>query len=523
MSRQAKYKPLLFTTTLRNPERLKSFLSVLKKYDGKILDNKTAETISGEIIKAGLYRPTKLSQKIKRKISEKKSLTSAEILKILSDNPQNHKEAGFDKGWPSRFDTWFKTAKEWGFVFYRNNEKIRFSDIGSKLSDAEKHKNFEQTAFLNAFVKYQRNNPFRKVLNENAPLILLLQVIKKLNADKSLAGAGISKWELPLLIYWKNNDAEKLYSRIKKLRKQHGLSPSQEIIFEICQEEIMEGEYIKRDHKSVMIDYPDEFIRKMRLTGLISLRGGGRFIDINKNEEKKIKYILKNYSDYKKYDTEENYFQYLSEIDENLVSAPSKPAPEAKKEIFLKKWVSRYPWKTIKSEILKLTASGLTTDEILKYLPNPVRLEFLSALAIKSKFPNIKVIPNYPVDDEGLPVFTAGGAGDQGDIECFEQTKGVLVEVTLLQGAVQTKMEVYPVARHLSKFKEKAAEAVCCFTAPSVFIDSKRKIRFLKADENLLIYPKTIREFVSCLEQNNSFYMSVVGKTATAGPAMKKM
>ena len=508
MSR-AKYKPLLFTTTLRNPERLKEFLSVLKRYDGKILTNQLAKKISGEIIKAGLYKPTKLSLKIKKKMAEKKALTPAEILKILSDNPQNHTEAGFEKGWPSRFDTWFKTAKEWGFVFYKNNKKIQFSDIGLKLADTKKHKKFEQTAFLNAFVKYQRNNPFRKVLNENVPLILLLQVIKKLNADKTFNNTGIAKWELPLLIYWKNNDAVNLYSRIKKLRKQHGFSPSWEVILEICKKEIMGGKIIKRDHKSIMIDYPDEFIRKMRLTGLISLRGNGKFIDINKNEEKKIKYILKNYSDYKKYDTEENYFQYLSKLDKNLLSTASKPTPQTKKEVFLKKWLKHYSWKTIKSEILKLTKNSLTKDEILKYLPNPVRLEFLSALAIKSNFPEVKVIPNYPVDDEGLPTSTAGGTGDQGDIECFEEKRGVLLEVTMLQGAIQTKMEVYPIARHLSKFKEKAPSAICYFVAPSIFIDTERKVRFLKADENLFIYPKTIKEFVTCLEKNNCLYVSV--------------
>ena len=508
MARQAKYKPLLFTTTLRNPERIKSFLSVLRIYNGKILTNNLAKKISGEIINARLYRPTKISIKIKKKIANKQPLSSKEILKILSDNPQNHKEAGFDRGWPSRFDTWFKTAKEWGFVFYKNNEKICFSKIGLKLADTKKNKNFEQTAFLNAFVKYQRNNPFRKVLNENVPLILLLKVIKKLNTDKSFNNAGIAKWELPLLIYWKNNDVIKLCSRIKQLRKEHGFSPSWEVIFEICKKEIMKGDFIKRDHQSVMIDYPDEFIRKMRLTGLISLRGNGKFIDINKNEEKKIKYILKKYSDYKKYDTEENYFKYISKLDEKLISTVQKPISQEKKEMFLKKWLNHYDWRTIKLEILKLTKNSLTTDEILKYLSNPVRLEFLSALAIKSKFPKVTVIPNYPIDDEGLPTSTAGGVGNQGDIECFEQKKGILVEVTMLQGAIQTKMEVYPIARHLSTFKQKASSVMCYFIAPSIFIDTKRKVRFLKVDENLFIYPKTIKEFITYLEKNNNLYIS---------------
>jgi len=174
--RQSEYKPLLFTTTLRNPERLKWFLGMFKNYDGKILTNNLAKEIAGEIIRIGLYTPTNLSASIKNKIKAKELLTDKEVLKVLKDNPQNHKEAGFDKGWPSRFDTWFKIAKELGFVYYKIGKKIKFSKVGLKLVD-NKHPEFEQQAFLNAFVKYQSNNPLRCTLNENVPLILLLEVI----------------------------------------------------------------------------------------------------------------------------------------------------------------------------------------------------------------------------------------------------------------------------------------------------------------------------------------------------------
>ena len=83
--------------------------------------------------------PTRLSAGVKRKMKVKEPLTDREVLKVLKDNPQNHKEAGFSKGWPSRFDTWFKIAKELGFVFYRSGEKIRFSEIGLKLEIGRAH------------------------------------------------------------------------------------------------------------------------------------------------------------------------------------------------------------------------------------------------------------------------------------------------------------------------------------------------------------------------------------------------
>src|SRR3989339_2031303 len=242
--RSQEYKPLLFTTTLRNPERLKWFLGVLKNYNGQVLTNELAEKVAGELIRVGLYRPMKLSSVVKDKVKSNNPLTDKEVVKVLKDNPQNHKEAEFSKGWASRFDTWFKIAKELGFVYYKNGEKIRFSDIGLKLVDNE-HPEFEQQAFLNAFVKYQSNSPFRRVLNENAPLILLLSVINKINADKDLNGTGISKLELPLVIFWKDNNADNLYKLIKKIRKKHGYTPSWEIIVDICVNQIMDGDFKK--------------------------------------------------------------------------------------------------------------------------------------------------------------------------------------------------------------------------------------------------------------------------------------
>ncbi len=507
MARKAAYKPLLFTTTLRNPERLKWFLGVLKEYGGQILDDELAKKISGEIIKLGLYKPTKLSDRVKKKIKEKESLTDQEVTNVLNDNPQNHKEAGFTKGWPSRFDTWFKIAKELGFVFYKTGEKIKFSEIGLKLVDNE-HPEFEQQAFLNAFVKYQSNSPFRRVLNENVPLVLLLTVIKKLNTDNDFNDAGISKFELPLIIYWKDNDAEKLYLRIKKLRTDFGYSPSWEVVADICRNEIMQGQDIVRNDKSIMVDYPDEFIRKMRLTGLISLRGGGRFIDINKNEQKKVDYVLENYSDYKKYDTEEKYFAYISTIDKNLISFIPKPVSVSEQDKFLAKWIGSYSWETIKAEMLNLSKKHLTKDDILKYLSNPVRLEFLTALAVKSKFPGVKVIPNYPIDDEGIPTSTAGGVGNTGDIECYEDVNGILIEVTMSEGRTQTMMEVWPISRHLVEFGKKTKNSMCYFVAPSIFSDSVKQIEYVKQTEKLFISPKTIEEFLEHLEVEGNLYCS---------------
>jgi hypothetical protein len=236
------------------------------------------------------------------------------------------------------------------------------------------------------------------------------------------------------------------------------------------------------------------------------LRGGGRFIDINKKEQDKVDYVLENYSDYKKYDAEESYFEYISTIDENLISFVPKPVSVVEQDKFLAKWVGIYAWDTIKAEMLNLSSKRLTKDETLKYLSNPVRLEFLTALAVKSKFPDVKVIPNYPIDDEGIPTATAGGVGNTGDIECFEDINGILIEVTMSEGRTQTMMEVWPISRHLAEFGKKAKNSMCYFVAPSIFSDSAKQIDYVKKTENLFIASKTIEDFLEHLENNSVLY-----------------
>ena len=39
MPRKPEYKPLLYTTTIRNPERFKDFMHILKRFNGRILQS----------------------------------------------------------------------------------------------------------------------------------------------------------------------------------------------------------------------------------------------------------------------------------------------------------------------------------------------------------------------------------------------------------------------------------------------------------------------------------------------------
>ncbi len=528
MIRKREYKPLLFTTTVRNPMRIKSLLYILCKYDNRILTNNLACEIIGELIRYGLYRPTIKTDEIRHKWQSTnlgefadEILSDSEVNFIMRNNPQNHKEAGFDKGWASRFATYFDFAKELGFVYFKINERIEFSQMGKMLAhifDVEIidnkinvktiHPEYEQQVFLQTMAKSQRMNPFVGVLNDNIPMLLLIKTIKKLNANpafNTISGKtkGISKKELPLLIFWKDNNADTLYQRIVQLRKDYGYDPSDEIICDICTDEIMGG-FKKFKTKSIISEYPDEFIRKMRITGLFSLRGAGRFLDLNYNEIAKIDYVVNKYSNYKHYNDEHEYFEYMSAVDNNLLNTESISITKSQSDKLLENWLSVYTWTDIKRELEILAKRRTSNDNILKFINAPERLEFLTALSIKTKLPQVMVCPNYKCDDTGLPTSTAGGGVS--DIICQEGQMYILVEVTMAEGRTQTVMEIWPITRHLEEFIEnKKHRAQAMFIAPSIFADSQKQINYVRDTEQIIIKPYKIADFINLLENNKSF------------------
>lgn len=111
--RKNEYKPLLFTTTLRNPERIKDFLSIIAKYDKEILTNDLIDKIVFDLISSKIYVPTYVNKNsyLKKQLSFDSPFSKIDTEKIIENSKQEHKEAGFDRGWPSRFDTWYKFLK----------------------------------------------------------------------------------------------------------------------------------------------------------------------------------------------------------------------------------------------------------------------------------------------------------------------------------------------------------------------------------------------------------------------------
>ena len=171
--RASEHKPLSFSTTMRNPARTADFLKCIAPFEGQMLTKDIIFEVTKSLIKNKLYQPMHISRtpRLKAILNEEREFYGSEVNEIMINSPQNHKEAGFEKGWPSRFDTWYKLPMEFGFIYYVMNEPIELSISVHMLLDAhnenpvndEKVKNI----FLNSLIKYKTNNPFRKNANDN--------------------------------------------------------------------------------------------------------------------------------------------------------------------------------------------------------------------------------------------------------------------------------------------------------------------------------------------------------------------
>ena len=510
---QAKYKPLSFTTTLRNPERIPAFLKCLLPFEGKKLTSGIIHEVVKSVIKNKIYKPMGITRSNSlNAIWNDSDITYSDdqLEAIIRDNPQRHKEFGFKEGWDSRFDTWYKIMKEFGFANYSMDQPIKITQTGHMLIDAysevPSNNSKIQKVYLNAFMKYQSNNPLRKTLNENAPLPLLLNVIRRFQQDSEENGAGLARHELPILICWTNNDADAVYRYIKNIRKKSGYNCSDEYIYERCLEILQSDnrKYYKMDkicHESV-----DEYIRKMRMSGLLSLRGNGRFLDINKFEDTAVDYVIGHYSFYIKYEEIDDYIAYTGTIDTEILDIKETDTSETDsvKQTKLKYYASVFDKNYIFNELrIVCSRKNESKDGLLKYIPAPTRLEFLTSIALLQNFEGIYVKPNYSIDDEGLPTSTA--AGGLADIECFDDECDSYYEVTLLCNRTsQVNNEIIPIGRHLkTAIEERRENSFAVFVAPVIHSDTVEACDWQNFKYKLNIIPYNIEEFIKALSENS--------------------
>lgn len=556
-------KPISFDTTLRNPSRIPQFISILSKFEGKVIDDQLALELEGEIIRQKIFQPTSstlgnyvksynskffflaedqsihASENVKNYYKEWEESNPGEmelgkIIYLLKNTITAHKDKGWKGGWESRIHTQFNFLNELGFVRVVKGERVQISPNGKLMitcytdgypNEESYDESFEQSSFLNAFAKYQINNPYRKNTIQVNFFPLVLNVIKYL--DEKYERPGISRQDLPFLITWGNDDYETLAEYIYAFRQKFGYNTSDELVYEYAMNLMDDSTpnnivapaselFInskKNDYKfeRIMNETPDEVIRKLRLTMLISLRGAGRFIDINKNEQEKVEHILKMYSKNINFGKDiDKYFDFMGSIDKQLsfseFDGETQDEKDAKEKA-IENWAVEYDWDFLKNEMINSVEKTNTKHLILKYIKETARLEFLSAVVIKKALPKLKVIANYKADDQGIPFNTAsGGKNNQigADIDIFEGRIHAILEPTISKTrSFQVEHELPSIRNHVMKTAEKDIkdktefnEWFCLFIASNISRDVGDQVALIRGLNKVEIYPWDIIDFI---------------------------
>lgn len=285
------------------------------------------------------------------------------------------------------------------------------------------------------------------------------------------------------------------------------------------------------------MDYADAAIRYLRNTLLVTLQPRTYKVVIAEDKIKEVEFLLKNTKrEPLIFNSEEDYQNYLFDASIPLLypDNPDRIIEEIKSHVMdddidinidelVYKDVEEL--KDIKEEIIRDKVDKSITDQVLNLqtykehddvqsvyediltgdvVDKPLFLEWNTWRGF-TMLNDGKIQGNFRVDDNGMPLSTAGG--NMPDILCKYSNFDMLVEVTMSKGARQYETEGEPVARHVGMHKRSTdKETYCIFIAPSLnqatiahfFALHKIDIEFYGGKSKII--PMTINDFRKMLE-----------------------
>jgi len=552
---KAMRKPWSITTTLRNPERLRGFLIVLKGLENSEWTFQNQRKYQILLIKERVYGYgstqfySGLSQdQIALIDHQSKQITFKQAEDIF--NAKNYKDPAM-RGRQS-----INPLKKIGLVSIKDG-KVFITSLG-KLFLKEDFDLGE--IFFRSFIKWQIPNPDSDDYKlddgyDIKPFIGVLRLIQKVN-EKSLElgeeDKGISKVEFslfgPSLVNFNdvNSYAEKIILLRQKIKrnKQEKKNIFNEYKVAFAKEFLQstDSEKIKKLLKNLK-DYGDNAIRYFRLTRYIYIRGNGFYVDLERRRSIEINALLNfDNAQSKTFESKKEYLDYISNISQPLLPWETK---EKLVEIILKlignirlyeKEIQIAPksfldYKKLSTDDLKIFINDLRNyrrelqdkqnhqksqeiEAIKKYIEGlenifnsddkPILLEKLLSLGLNALNDALKIKPNYPVGDDNEPTFTA--PANTPDIECFYEEHNAICEVTMLTARDQWYNEGQPVMRHLRDFENKYQDknAYCLFVAPKLHRDTINTfwaaIKYEYEGKKQKIIPLSINNFIELLK-----------------------
>lgn len=322
------------STTLRNPERIISFLRVLSRFEGKEFNNETQSLFFKELIKTKLYTPTGISEYYKQKFEDPEEFTDKELKDILSQVFYENKSFNNDQelAYAMRGRTAVSNITKMGLAIAKESMgTVKITDLGKSALSEEVDL---VTVFFRYFLKWQLPNPTDRGYKEFdiVPFIAVMHVIYKVNKEWKNMGykpVGVSKEEFSLFLttlidYRDIDDRVSQIIEFRKEKRSLDRNAAHEFVERRFVETAMEiydlnADETKKIETKVnnLHDYGDSAIRYFRQTKLFYYRGNGRYVDLAPTRRVEIKRILDNFSGKAiSFRNADDYLIYMSDINQ---------------------------------------------------------------------------------------------------------------------------------------------------------------------------------------------------------------
>lgn len=552
-------KPWSISTTVRNPERLRDFLGVLKELEGQPFSSENQIKYQIFLIQNKLYKPTDLTKEQGEYFDDiEKEMPFSVAREIF--NTQRYEDPAM------RGRNSVAPLNKMGLCVAKNSaDGVKITPLGQYFlsEDYDLGKLF----FIH-FLKWQLPNPASITFSENdgfaiKPFIGVLHLINEVNKRWAKAGndpIGISKDEFSLfaltLIDYRSikKQAEKLIEYRVGLRSQKddkSRKQFRETFRQSFARTFLETSKNSEIEKLLnnLKDYGDNAIRYFRLTRYLHIRGGGFYVDLEPRRSIELdKLLATDNAAPLAFASADEYIEYLADLEQPVLpwetkSELAKIADSLNRDV--QDYVSDLKAKTVKipafafqkiaglnQEQLKQHIEELRTyrrklqeleihfesqnvskiQEYIDALKNihqsdnkkSIELEKLSTLALNALNDALEIKPNYPVGDDNEPTFTA--PANKPDIECFYEKFNSVCEVTMLTDRSQWYNEGQPVMRHVRDFENSYTDKMtyCLFIAPRLHQDTVETfwmaIKYGYKGTAQRIVPLSITQFIRLIE-----------------------
>lgn len=532
------YKIFSINTTIRNPKRNFDFLQSFKKFDGQIMDDINLYKYFFELVKNGIYKFSNISESVKAKLDQDIQLSDSEVCTAIENNPQA-------TGLSGRVMTQLRALKDSGLLIFekgkkRGKYKISITKLGNELLENPKN---APNIYAKIMIGLHANNPCRRnLLNKSRPFLNTLFVISEVNRMWGELGndpKGILQHEFSVFVLsMKDCNYKECAREIIKYRNKFKYEINNEYLLEYLNDKGI----LPLSIKSILKDYTDDVFRKFEMTGLIIKHGAHNYIYYNfsKYNLEKIQTILNEFSNYSfiEFASPQAYYDFQSNVslpwekDElirrKIVEAKARvlkitidnsltlnDQEEMLDRFFynqsLSKAIKKYNFSLIFKELLILSGS-IKCKSKFDDISEPLRLEYLLALAIGKKYGVTGLISNIIYNEDGLPLHCA--PSNKSDIIFHDRNGSYIIEPTMQKGRnQQLNSETTNIVRHVKDEERKTGLTYrVIMIAPFVHADVVDYFSYNVKEKQIRIAALTIEKIIEFLfanqtiiELNNSF------------------